>query len=115
MSPINDRDTTRRVDLDTVFRALSHSLRRRILTALMTDNPRRAEEFETVEFKPDGSAQEPIQIELRHRHLPQLDEAGFIDWDEQAGRVTRGEDFAEVRPLLELMDEHAEELPADWP
>ena len=115
MCPINDRDTSRRVDLDTVFRTLSHTLRRRILTALMTDDPRRTDEFETVEFNSGETDSEPIRIELRHRHLPQLDEAGFIDWDEQAGRVTRGEDFAEIRPLLELMDDHAEELPEDWP
>ena len=115
MCPINGRDIDRRVGLDTVFRSLSHSRRRRILTALMTDNPRQAEEFETVEFRPAGTGSEPIRIELLHRHLPQLDEAGFIDWNERTGRVIRGEDFDEIRPLLELMDEHTEELPDDWP
>lgn len=115
MCPINRRDPARRVDLDTVFEALSHSLRRRILTALMTDNPRSEQEFETVEFRPDGAESESIQIELRHGHLPRLEEAGFVDWDERTGRVTRGENSEDVRALLELMDEHAEDLPDDWP
>ena len=81
----------------------------------MDDNPRRQPEFETVEFRPEGADQETIQLELPHRHLPQLDEAGFIDWDRETGRITRGEDFEEIRPLLELMDNHRAELPDGWP
>ena len=115
MCPINGRDTHSRVDLDTVFEALGHTRRRRILTALTTDNPRQAEEFETVQFGPAGTDSEPIRIELRHRHLPRLDEAGFIDWNEGTGRVVRGEAFEDIRPLLELMDEHSEEPPDGRP
>jgi len=115
MSPINRRDTGRRVDLDTTFEALSHTLRRRILLSLMTDYPRPTAEFETVEFRPEDSDREVISVKLHHRHLPQLDEAGFIDWERSADSVTKGEHFEEIRPLLELMDDHAEDLPDDWP
>lgn len=115
MNPTNDGHAERSVDLDAVFRALSHTTRRRVLATVMKDNPRSADEFETIEFGPDGSDEETISVELRHTHLPHLDDAGFIDWDEETGTVTRGEDFEDIRPLLELMDEHREDLPGDWP
>lgn len=115
MCPLNSRDVERRVDLDTVFRALSHPMRRRILTALMTDNPRWQDEFETVEFRPEDTDRGSVSIALHHRHLPPLDDAGFIDVEPETGRVSRGENFDDIRPLLELMDDHKEELPDDWP
>lgn len=115
MPPKTGRDNERPVELDRVFRALSKSMRRRVLLALMRKNPREDDEFETVEFRPEDTARETISIELRHAHLPKLDEAGFIDWNEETGVVTRGEDFEEIRPLLELMDDHRDELPGDWP
>ena len=115
MTPHCSRDSASRVDLDRVFKALSHATRRRILTALMEDNPRRQPEFETLTFRPEGTDQETIRLELPHHHLPQLHEAGFIDWDRETGRVVRGDDFEAIRPLLELMDDQAEELPDDWP
>lgn len=115
MTHLNGHDADCHVDLDDVFRALSHGLRRRILIALMTDNPRRRDEFKTVEFRPTETAEETIELELKHAHLPQLDDAGFIDWNQETDTVTRGANFEEIRPLLELMDDHAEELPGDWP
>lgn len=114
MTPINSRHTASRNGLDDVFSALSHTLRRRVLLALMDDNPRRKDEFETVEFRPP-EGDERVEIQLRHSHLPKLDEAGFIDWEPRTGRISRGEHFEDVRPLLELLDEHRDELPDDWP
>lgn len=105
----------RRVGLDLAFKALSHATRRRVLTSLMKDNPRGQQEFETVEFVPDGPEREPITISLRHTHLPHLERAGFIDWDRDAEQITRGAEFEVIRPLLELMDDHREELPDGWP
>lgn len=115
MSPPTGRSTDYRVDLDQVFSALAHPTRRRILTAIMDDNPRRQEAFEAVEFRSDDATRETIEIELRHSHLPHLDEAGFVDWRRRTGEVTRGEAFEEIRPLLELMDDHREDLPGEWP
>lgn len=115
MSPPTGRSTKNCVDLDQVFSALSHPIRRGILTAVMKDNPRRQGEFKKMEFRPDDTTKETIEIELRHSHLPQLDKGDFIDWERRSGKVTRGEKFEEIRPLLELMDNHREELPGDWP
>jgi len=83
--------------------------------ALMTNNPRDTDEFGTADFRPEDADREVVKLELHHTHLPQLDEAGFIDWDRSTDSVVRGEHFEDIRPLLELMDDHAEELPDDWP
>lgn len=115
MCPINGRPSKGVVDLDEVFRTLSHPVRRRILVAIKEDNPRDREEFETVEYRPAGATDETSSVELHHVHLPRLDAADFIDWNRRTGEVTRGEHFEDIRPLLELMDDHRDELPDDWP
>lgn len=107
--------TTRRVGSDQAFRALSHTARRRILSALLSGGPRDTVEFESAESLPEGQRPESFAIELHHNHLPHLDDAGFVDWDREAGTVDRGPAFGDIRPLLELLDEHREELPADRP
>lgn len=115
MDPFDEQDTKPGGDLDTVFRTMSHTVRRRILTALLTDNLRWKDEFESPEFRPADTEPESVRIDLHHVHLPKLDDAGFIDWDPEMGQVTRGTIFEEIRPLLELMDDRRSELPGDWP
>lgn len=98
--------------LDESFDLLSDPVRRRIVTRLHDHNPR-----EEVEFTADELAAEGDQIELaiHHHHLPKLADAGFIDWDRDANIVTRGPRFDEIAPLIELMVNHQDELPAGWP
>ena len=52
---------------------------------------------------------------LVHNHLPKLEEAGYIEWDRESGTIEKGPEFDEIEPLLELIEEHSEELPQDWP
>ncbi|MEF8936798.1 DUF7344 domain-containing protein [Halovenus amylolytica] len=52
---------------------------------------------------------------LVHNHLPKLEEAGYIEWDRESGTIERGPEFDEIEPLLELIEEHSDELPYDWP
>lgn len=115
MIAATDNPKETRGNLDQVFRALSRAERRRVLVAIMKDSPRRQDEFETVEFRPEEIERETIATELHHNHLPHLGEAGFIDWNRESGQVTRGENFEDVRPLLELLDDHQDDLPDDWP
>lgn len=44
------------------------------------------------------------EIALYHVHLPRLDDAGFIQWDADERTIEKGEQFDEVRPLLDLVD-----------
>lgn len=103
------------VTMSQVFGALSHPTRRRILATMREQNSPGEDELETVEFLPRGEPGDRIEIQLRHKHLPHLDEAEFIDWDRETDTITRGPRFEEIEPLLELMDDHQDELPADWP
>jgi DNA-binding transcriptional ArsR family regulator len=52
---------------------------------------------------------------LVHNHLPKLEEAGYIEWDRESGTIEKGPEFDEIEPLLELIEEHSEELPYNWP
>lgn len=115
MNSTDGRDSTGRIGLDEIFHVLSDATRRRILAALADEDPRWEDEFATAEFRPEDADRDRIGIELRHVHLPKLAEFGIIDRDRRTGVVTRGENFEEIRPLLELLDGYSGELPHDWP
>jgi len=101
--------------LDVSLDALSHPYRRRILTRLHDQNPRKEAEFSADELADDADDIDRLVLEIHHRHLPKLAEAGFIDWDREADVLTRGPRFDEIAPLIELMINHRDELPAGWP
>lgn len=100
--------------MDELFKALANVHRRRLLVALLDHNPQQ----DTVDLPEDAhrgdEALEALRQELFHHHLPKLEEAGFIRWNRDAGDVMKGPRFDEIRPLLELMRDHADELPDDW-
>ena len=105
--------------LTELFEMLSHEYRRRILVAVARDNPKDVDDItsESIanEHEGDDDALELIAQQLHHTHLPKLDDAGFVDWDRESGRITRGPRFGEIEPLLRLMSDHQDELPDDWP
>lgn len=101
--------------LDRLFEALSHPYRRRILTELHDQNPHDEVEFSAAALAETADDPQLADVELFHRHLPKLAEAGFIDWGREEYVVRRGPRFDEVAPLIELMRNHPDELPAGWP
>lgn len=101
--------------LDRVFDALSHPYRRRILVLLDAHNPRDEDEFSVEDVATDDDDLELLTTELYHVHLPQLADAGYVEWDKDAHVVRRGPNFAEIAPLLRLMTDHRDELPDGWP
>lgn len=101
--------------LDESLIALSHPHRRRILTLLYDQNPREEAEFSVDELADDADALDHLVLEIHHRHLPKLADAGFIDWDRDADVITRGPRFDKIAPLIELMVNHRDELPDGWP
>lgn len=100
--------------MDELFDVLSHPYRRRILTRLSDHNPRDEGEFDQRALASEDDPDLPDDG-LFHNHLPKLDDAGFIDWDRENGVVRRGPRFREIAPLIDLMVEHRDELPAGWP
>lgn len=39
---------------------------------------------------------------------------GLIEWDREAGQVRRGPDWKEIDPLLNLIQNHRDELTDNW-
>lgn len=93
--------------------ALAHIQRRKLLVALLTHNP---QDDEPVVIDTDESAEEELTrlIGMRHIHLPRLEEHGFITWNQETNEVSKGPNFEEIRPLVELLETHQDELPVDW-
>ncbi|WP_449272244.1 DUF7344 domain-containing protein [Haloprofundus halophilus] len=115
MTAITDALQTGSTTLDQQFISLSHPTRRRILITLAEDNPRDVDEFERSDFTTEDGELEQFIVTLHHNHLPQLADAGFIDWDRESNTITRGPNFEEIRPLVTLIANHQEELPENWP
>lgn len=93
--------------------ALGHVQRRKLLVALLEHNPQDDSPVVVVDSEEESRAVKRL-VEMEHMHLPKLEGYGFIEWDRESHEVGKGENFEEIRPLLELLDEHQDELPADW-
>jgi hypothetical protein len=98
---------------DEALDALSHVQRRKLLVALLDHNPQNDSPELNLDSAEHSDTVERL-IEMEHVHLPKLVEYGFIEWDREANEVAKGPQFDEIRPLLELLTDHEEELPADW-
>lgn len=96
--------------LDEQFDALSHVARRHLLVALLGENP------QTTIPKTDGSGDDESferRVAMRHSHLPRLEDRGFIRWDQENSRATKGPQFETIEPLLTLLDDHRDGLPGN--
>lgn len=103
-----------RTRIDEVFDALANRYRRRLLVELLQHNPQSDTLERPAEVLAAGEPPADLRIELYHVHLPKLEERGFIEWDRETHAVSTGAGFEEIRPLLELMNEHSDELPDGW-
>jgi hypothetical protein len=100
--------------MDELFQALANVRRRRLLVALLDHNPQRDDEVVPEDIHEGETAIETLRSELYHSHLPRLEEVGFIRWNRDTHEVVKGPRFDEIRPILELMRNHADEFPKDW-
>lgn len=102
------------VPLDDALDALGHVQRRRLLTLLVDEAPRRGpyslEEVIRVACEEPGAG----RLEFRHRHLPKLADYGFVRWDRERNEIAEGPRFEEIRPLVELLRDRRHELPRGW-
>lgn len=101
-----------RSTFDDALDALADVQRRRLLLDLLDHNP-----DDTSTFTDDADARDSDvehRIAMEHLHLPKLTEYGFVEWNEDSHEVSRGPNFDEISPLLELLDDHEDELPDGW-
>lgn len=98
---------------DAAFRAIENDHRRRLLFSLLERDREDDVPLADAAAGPDAGDRE-VDLVLYHVHLPMLEDRGIVEWDRESGSVRRGPDFEEVRPLLELLDRHRDELPDGW-
>ncbi len=95
------------------FELFVHPYRRRLLTTLLDHNPEDEARI-PEDLAVDDDELEAMLLEMTHLHLPKLVDMGVVDWDEAGDVVRRGPNFDELRPLLELVVRHSDELPDGW-
>lgn len=105
------RDVLFHPELDYILECLSNCHRREILFLVKEGESNTLDEL----LGSEGQETELTEIELIHHHLPKLEGADYIEWDRQRGELSKGQQFDQVAPLLELVENHADEFPADWP
>ena len=102
-------------NMDALLDILANKYRRRVLVSLLDHNPQDDDDPQMpADVKLADEDLETLRIHMTHTHLPKLEDAGFIEWDRDTNEVRRGPRFDEIRPLLELMENHADELPGGW-
>jgi len=75
---------------------LSDVHRRRLLIALLEESPQTVE----TDSASEESRTDERAVLMWHVHLPKLEDFGYIDWDRESTRVTKGPRFEELKPLL---------------
>lgn len=104
-------ETMGRLDkFDDALNALADVQRRKLLLSLLDHNP---QDDSPVVISDTESEVEPLEnsASMHHVHLPKLVEYGLIKWNKENNVVSKGPEFVEIRPLLVLLDNHADELP----
>ncbi|WP_436931998.1 DUF7344 domain-containing protein [Halosimplex halobium] len=107
------KNTSVTISFDDMVDTLAHVQRRKLLVALLEHNPQDDTPVVIADSESESDAVERL-VSMQHVHLPKLADYGFIEWNEDTHEVMKGPNFDEIRPLLELLDNHEDELPADW-
>lgn len=105
---------SREQSVDNVLDALSNPYRRQLLVALLAHNPQDDDDRDPLDVIPAPDEPEVLQTELVHVHLPKLADRGYITWNRDENTISKGPNWDEIAPLLELIDAHREELPEGW-
>lgn len=99
-----------RLGLDEALELFQNPYRRRLLVTSLDHNPEDEADIPSDLATSDDEFDQPV-IEMTHVYLPKLEELGVIDWNRDENVVTKGPAFEELRPLLELVHNHRDELP----
>lgn len=98
---------------DRVFEALSAAPRRHLVDELAAVPDGGSVSLPDAAMPPAGAASEPegLRIDLHHRHLPMLADAGYIEWQREPFQAVRGPQFDEVAVVLEGLYANAGAVP----
>lgn len=87
--------------IDSMMDALKSRTRRVVLMTLVGDTTETS--IATLERRIN---QESDRMHLHHSHLPRLADAEYITWDTDADTISKGPNFVEVEPLVQLLKEY---------
>jgi DNA-binding transcriptional ArsR family regulator len=90
--------------------ALGDGTRRQILVDLLDHNP--VTPSETM-AKSGAQESDDIEVQLFHVHLPKLDSMGYIESEKEHGTIVKGPNWKEIEPVVRLLSENRNQLPAD--
>lgn len=119
------------VDTDTLFQLLADDIRRRILYALCDNASIRIPEgilsrgqVQSQDTQPsslhssssqiNGESMQQLEMQLHHVHLPKLEDAGVIEWEQGTQIVSQGPQFDRLEPVLRLLFTNQDRLPNDF-
>jgi len=96
---------------DTRLDALRHAARRRLLLALPdAEEAGLPIELDQLQYE---TAESEVLLSLLHNHLAKLEDRGSVDANPDQHSVTTGPRSEEIRPLLEVLETHRDQLPPD--
>jgi hypothetical protein len=99
---------------DTVLDSLANSYRRQLLVALLSHSSQADDNCDPLNIVTTEAEPDVLLVELVHRHLPKLADRGYIAWDRTTNEISKGPNWNEIAPLLELIHEHQDSLPEGW-
>lgn len=115
-------------DVTTIFSLLAADYRRRVLGLLYdtstiripedfgkrgASNESRSGRSSTTQKMASHETTREVEIQLEHNHLPKLEEEEFIEWDRDAGVVTRGPAYDEIEPVIDTLLANADAFPGE--
>ena len=102
--------------VDRAFEALANPHRRQLLFALVTANPQADDGLDPLNLLAEEASEGPSvsRAGLRHVHLPKLADMGFVEWDRDAGDVSKGPDWDELAPVLQALSDSGDERSERW-
>lgn len=97
---------------DRVFEALTAEPRRQLVVSLMDVPAERRVSLPDAAMSPTAPPnRERLRHHLHHRHLPLLEDYGYVKWDPDRFRAQRGPRFEEVATVFDALCGHASEIP----
>ncbi|WP_340097695.1 DUF7344 domain-containing protein [Salinibaculum salinum] len=91
---------------------LASQERRMVLYSLMDAPKERRMPLPEAAMPPESSWDpEQIRIHLKHNHLPQLADAGYVRWECDPFCVQRGPHFEEVAVIFNLIHDSIDQFP----
>ncbi len=101
--------------LDDLFDTLGNRYQRRLLLRLSRPEACGGWELDVSVLADETDDEAALRDRLYRQDLPQLAADGYLEWIGHRQMVYRGPAFEVIAPVVEILDDHSEEIPVGWP